>query len=144
MSIKCNICDYQTKHQDSLKRHIDNVHLNKKVECTFCNKKFASDKQLKVHKNNIHNQNIQTNCCTVCKKQIKGPPSVLKNHILNVHSGIRHPCNFCTFEASLSRSLRRHIEEQHTNKKISCTFCSFSTNSEQNLNSHTKRMHLSV
>jgi len=67
----------------------------------------------------------------------------LKNHMTNVHAGIKYQCNHCRKEFSQKSTLKYHIDAKHKGNKIPCSHCGkkFARNHLSNLKSHIEKKH---
>ena len=60
-------------------------HINEKVVCDICNKKFKNKYILRTHMQNIHCENRQSYTCEICGKQLKSK-YYLQYHISHLHN----------------------------------------------------------
>lgn len=137
--IVCKLCDYTSNVQSQLDYHYKRVHVSggvtcsicgkmvkdlkrhivrgcitsvvdKKFDCTQCEKKFTHMHQLKRHVNNIH-LNIRDKECPHCNYKTNTGFN-LKIHITRVHEGkkLKSECHFCQKQVY---SLEWHINRYH-------------------------------
>ena len=58
-TLACNKCQFKTKHQFAMKRHVSGVHDKVRAyECDFCDKKCAQKSQLLKHIEIAHQSNL--------------------------------------------------------------------------------------
>ena len=98
---------------ENLKRHIIFHHESyKKVQCTLCDRKFATKSDLDRH---IKNDHMHQNKCDHCSKYFAAKKS-LKRHIITVHEGCKdYQCDQCTMAYGQSGDLKRHMIRAHQN-----------------------------
>ena len=94
-SYSCNICGYSTRWKQDLNAHINAVHetLKKCYSCDSCDKKYSSNKILKVHIRDAH-----------------------------VKIG-RFECESCNSSFTCGSNLTRHVKIAHFGHKYSCQKC---------------------
>ena len=120
--LECSTCNKCFSEKQSLNRHIQSVHENKKtLECTSCMKRFSRMDHLKLHIACVHD-NKKEFMCLICKKGFSRKDK-LNNHILLVHEKEKsYQCDTCKCFFSTKQHLKRHIEivhdENKPNKKI--------------------------
>merc|ERR1712129_573897 len=95
--------EYQTNEETSK----DDIH--KKVTCIFCEFESTDMAIMKNHVNDHPNEDIFT--CKVCNKPLK--KTSLKEHIQNIHSGLRVDCPECDYQTNTTSSLNRHRFKEH-------------------------------
>ena len=90
---KCNICDFESKKQNSLKKHIRQLHISdvntpKMLVCKTCEFKFAR-------------------------------PQLLENHIKAQHLNEKHfSCSTCDYKSFYKQGVKKHITSEHTGSKV--------------------------
>ena len=106
-------CEYKCSAYENLKRHIIFHHESyKKVQCTLCDRKFATKSDLDRH---IKNDHMHQNKCDHCSKYFAAKKS-LKRHIITVHEGCKdYQCDQCTMAYGQSGDLKRHMIRAHQN-----------------------------
>jgi len=112
-SQKCNQCGKLYTTVDSLRKHIANMHSEKRVQCDECEKMFSSITRLNFHKKQVHV--LKSFKCDQCKYRCKKNVH-LKQHINLVHNGVLYKCDLCDYQGT-SANLKRHKESVHENKK---------------------------
>lgn len=78
--------------------------------------------------------------CPYCA-QIFTLKKSLKNHIQNIHDGIRYQCDQCPYQAANKTGLKRHIEGRHEGNTFYCDQCDHSSSSRFTLATHMQNMH---
>ena len=78
--------------------------------------------------------------CPYCAKIFTLKKS-LKNHIQNIHEGIRIQCDQCPYQAPDKTGLKRHIEARHEGKSFYCDQCDRVFTSRFSLATHLQSMH---
>ena len=110
----------------SLKKHIEDAHLQKRVECDECEKLFSTISRLNYHKKGVHV--LKSFKCDQCKYRGK-TNSHLKIHVNQVHNvqDVLYKCELCDFQGPKS-ALKKHKESIHEHKKNwFCKACPYST-----------------
>ena len=78
--------------------------------------------------------------CPYCAKIFTLKKS-LKNHIQNIHEGIRIQCDQCPYRAPDKTGLKRHVEARHEGKTFYCDQCDHVFMSRFSLATHQQTMH---
>lgn len=121
----CNFCPYAAKLKYLMIRHLKNNHM-KSFECTYCGKKYSSEKRLINHLtggNRTKCRKLLDFSCKFCSKQFKNYKS-LQQHIKS-HAG-REECPICLQMLSAS-FIKQHIRMHEVRKakpKHQCEACS--------------------
>ena len=91
---------------------------SKVVECSLCEKKFATKNALKTHIKEIHTNSTST--CSICNKGYKA----LYHHIRFTHDKIRNfESSYCMKKFPGQKPLNRHMQSVHLKEKTNCTDC---------------------
>ena len=115
----CKICDFGTAHKFNLKRHMTNVHGIASVDSSVSdiyadedgeevslkenNKKKSSKKKRGLDLENVDpSQILYCDRCDFTTTHIKSK----RRHIMTIHEGLRHPCNYCNFQATQPYELK--------------------------------------
>ena len=135
---KCNQCGKMYKTVASLKRHITNIHSEKRIECEECEKMFSTISRLNFHKKAVHVlKSFKCDQCNFRGKTI----SHLKKHKNYVHNGVRekcYKCDLCDYQGTSSH-LQKHKEAIHEDKKNwFCKACPYSTYYKENFLTHMR------
>ena len=65
----CSVCGTILSSNKNLERHVNTVHLNKKIKCLECKATFKQNAQLKTHFKKVHEENhMEKFPCTICNK----------------------------------------------------------------------------
>lgn len=109
-------------------------------KCSYCNKVFARQFNLKVHER-IHT-GVKPYKCTICKKEFTVKCSLKKHERL--HTGVRpYECTYCGKTFTVKYSLKEH-ESIHTGvKPFKCTYCDKAFVRQVRLRKH-ERIHTGV
>lgn len=94
---KCPHCPQPSSHhysQHNLKRHIKNMHTDKKFICDTCEKRFGTKSDLIKHTKTVHARNKRTQ----------------RNHV----------CGKCNKAFTVVKSLIIHERSAHTGNKVNC------------------------
>ena len=134
-NVNCPVCKLETKNQDTLKKHIENIHKDKPSETsnesrvsiietdlsTKCEKcKFiGSNCEVNKHINSKHGP-VESVLCEVCD-QVFPSGSFLQNHIQAVHTKKEEKCGYCENSFKSREDLRSHMEEAHEEIVVLCT-----------------------
>ena len=91
-SFKCNYCQQEFAHFNSLRRHINKLHNTARYECQKCHEKdFSSLYWLNCHVEKIHHQGV---ICYICDKPFSSGTS-LKVHVEKMHGDVEsHKCRY--------------------------------------------------
>ena len=141
---KCIICDYETKKQSNLKKHVASVHeIQNPVECPKCEKKFKCERGLNYHIETVIGSSKSCHC-SEC--DYKGTTTCdLVKHIKDVHEkDWKFQCSSCNKKSKNASKLREHKRIVHKEKHVNfCHFdnCEFSSNLKSNLIDHIKKVH---
>ena len=95
--------NYKFSKNSQIKRHIDSTHLGIKYPCFYCDYKAT----LKVVSKDMWNQLMFLNQGIF--QNLRGHPgnykfsqnSQIKRHINSTHLGIKYPCYYCDYKATL-------------------------------------------
>ena len=67
--------------------------------------------------------------------------SNIKQHIKNVHQGLKYECSHCDFKSGDKSNLKKHIEKYHLGITYSCSICQKVLNSKDQLKRHVDGNH---
>ena len=130
--VVCPFCKFKSKDREQLKKHINNIHIEKETEnkvqdninshsfkCGLCANEFSEFDSLKLHMETNHNSNqpAETSSCKYCGLVF------LNSNLLNEHIGAYHvtkriTCRYCDFSCDESESYQNHMIEAHEDKLI--------------------------
>jgi len=114
----CEICDFSTAHKFNLKRHMGNVHQLSNIDPL---EKYNDDEKLsaeewekkKKRSLGVDLESVdpsQIFSCDKCDFTTTHFASK-KRHMLVIHEGLRHPCNFCSFQPTQPYDVKKHAEK---------------------------------
>ena len=78
----CSMCDTDDKEKSDLRKHIERVHMDKKLNCNVCDFKCSTNTILKNHNKTIHGEKRFS--CSFCSYKTS-ITSHLKRHVRNKH-----------------------------------------------------------
>ena len=78
--------------------------------------------------------------CNQCDYQATQQGS-LKTHIQSKHEGVKYPCNQCDYQFTDKSSLRKHIQSKHEYIKYPCNQCDYLAPRQDSLKTHISRRH---
>ena len=127
----CEICDFGTAHKFNLKRHMTNIHgittvdgtvsdiytdediLGADISLEESEKKMSAKKRRTVDLENVDpSQLFSCDRCDFTTTHIKSK----RRHMMVIHEGLRHPCNYCSFQATQPYDVKKHIMKKHPEK----------------------------
>lgn len=92
--------------------------------CSFCEKKFASKKSLKLHEVEVHTKQFSY-FCDFCNRGFSRKDRLLE-HLQSQHLRIPFICSFCGIEFTLQKNLKAHMvkHSDSNSDKNRCVHCS--------------------
>ena len=106
----CNQCQYRSALKDTLKRHIQVVHLKSGLKCETCGNNFAGNGALKRHINSVH-RGIKHHC-DICSKAY-GNRSNVFIHMRKEHPDKLAKCTICEKDFLNFGELAEHVKSVH-------------------------------
>ena len=140
----CDICEFTTKHRQSLEDHNIAIHLQKKdLSCFQCDFKTGIKANLNKHVRKRHQEQPLIKC-DKCDYSFRGIPSDLKKH-QRIHDENRKKvkCEHCSKEFLSQGYLNFHIKHFHKGKKYKCEVCGKEARTVTMHNIHLKS-HLAI
>ena len=129
--------------------------VERKFQCTSCDKRCKYQSELKVHVKRIHLK-IKDHFCDNCDKSFSSK-SDLNDH-LSTHFGKKFPCYMCGVKLSRKINLINHMKSLHVEKlkieepksnnqqptpeKLPCHICGKLFNSNKTLRRHVRKNHV--
>lgn len=106
-----------------MKKHLRQVHSEKKHACTDCPKQFSSKFVLQRHKSQVHSAD-RNYACEFCNKTFSKLEKKT-NHEISRHMNIRllHKCEICDKKFYCKRILDRHVQVKHNRIFFQCPIC---------------------
>ena len=140
---KCLICTNFYANLDTLKRHISDVHEERKnYECNYCKRHFSQVAERTRHINEIHMKLTPFNC-TFCNDKF-AREETLKSHILAKHpekTDVQKPiyqCIYCPKTFTRIFAQKRHVKLIHEKiKKFTCEKCGKPFSRKDHLKTHS-------
>ncbi|KAL4608134.1 B-cell lymphoma 6 protein-like isoform X1 [Arapaima gigas] len=134
-SFFCNECDSKFAEEDSLKRHVLQVHSDKPYKCDRCQAAFRYKGNLASHKT-VHTGEKPYRC-NICGAQFNRPAN-LKTHT-RIHSGEKpYKCETCGARFVQVAHLRAHVLIHTGEKPYPCEICGTRFRHLQTLKSHLR------
>ena len=62
-----------------------------------------------------HSQTNNAHACKSCGKMF-AESSSLSRHKKSIHDGVKYPCKYCDYQATIRQNLDRHVAVKHTSK----------------------------
>ena len=117
LRIKCNMCPVTFRNNNSLKNHIESVHLNiKRHMCELCGMQFVNKSSLKSHV--LEHKGIKPFTCRTCGKTFRGLTS-LKRHKFT-HTALKpHKCQICSLRFTQKSQINQHMARHHHSQQNS-------------------------
>uniref|UniRef100_A0AAY4CTD0 B-cell lymphoma 6 protein n=1 Tax=Denticeps clupeoides TaxID=299321 RepID=A0AAY4CTD0_9TELE len=131
----CNECDSKFAEEETLKRHILQVHSDKPYKCDRCQAAFRYKGNLASHKT-VHTGEKPYRC-NICGAQFNRPAN-LKTHT-RIHSGEKpYKCETCGARFVQVAHLRAHVLIHTGEKPYPCEICGTRFRHLQTLKSHLR------
>lgn len=141
--ITCQFCEFRTKTNEYLVRHMKAIHNQqcpqiRDLQCPLCEFTCTRASILASHRKYIHDK-IRDHKCPHCDLKCVSSGEI-KRHVQAVHEKIRdHRCPHCEFASFELKSLKNHIKAIHDQTRDqTCTLCDFSTTTQKLLIGHQK------
>ena len=106
-------CDFKARSSSALRNHIKMKHLDRRFQCTTCEKKFASKQNLEQHEV-IHTGTTSWHCCDMSFKRLHHFKAHLNSHShkARVKEGSSntalYKCDICLLTFKFDHLLREH------------------------------------
>ncbi|XP_017267920.1 zinc finger protein 462 [Kryptolebias marmoratus] len=162
--LQCEICNFNTEHLSSIRRHYLNRHGKKMLRCKDCEFFTCSRKTLEMHVKMGHStcQSEPTHQkdlrCPFCLYQTKNKNNMIDHIVLHreervVPVEVRRPklsrylqgvvfrCHRCTFSSGSDENLRAHVARHDDVKPYQCRLCYFDCAQLAHLEAHLSDKH---
>ena len=119
--------------------HIETYHIKPTINCTQCDKLFASQRVLQKHMKNTHSEKPT---CNICGKQVRK----IKSHMILVHKSDeekKYQCSKCGKGFLTQRALDIHDMNVHLKlRPYECRYgCESRYNDPSNRSAHERKTH---
>uniref|UniRef100_UPI0037E8666A zinc finger protein 462-like isoform X2 n=1 Tax=Semicossyphus pulcher TaxID=241346 RepID=UPI0037E8666A len=162
--LHCEVCDFNTGHLSSMRRHYLHRHGKKILRCKDCTFFTCSRKTLDMHIEMVHStcqsehSHLRDFSCPFCLYQTKNKNSMIDHIILHreerlVPIEVRRPklsrylrgivfrCHNCTFTSGNAENLRMHMMKHDDIKPYKCRLCFFDCTRLSDLEAHLSDKH---
>ena len=145
---KCNQCNFSTRSESNLKRHVKAAHLKKcPYSCKYCYYSCRSKQMIEKHVNAVHLK-IKPFFCQYCDKSFSRKPDA-KRHMESIHFQMKHNCSYCEKAFTSKWNMNKHIKEKHLNRghhkrhvcNSCCNLCRISFIQKSHLTQHISEIH---
>ena len=145
---QCEYCDLFYTTKSSLKRHKDQIHLNKKWElCCVCSKTLPEE-NITQHIEKCHNDKSDDFFyCPICVRDESAKPDIfltlssLQRHFSSNHKK-KFKCLQCSKLYLTNEILRQHVVRRHQNKgRYRCQLCGKKIKTKYGLKIHVGHRH---
>ena len=138
----CPHCNKILSSLDSLKIHIDKIHLNKPCKvCDICNKGFPNKKRWMDHQFKIHGIKHNYSICEYCSHKCESSAALLK-HIRYMHERVRNfICETCGFACPSQHFLSIHKRKHTKQKPFQCKICHGKYVTSTSARHHLEKIH---
>ena len=100
-------------------------HLFTTFDCSHCKQTYEDFTALKVHKCPVlKGQNLELFCHICDESKVYSRIETLKNHLIDFHLRIKHPCDICDKHFTTKYMLIQHKRiHENTREKDTCKVC---------------------
>ena len=149
---KCIHCENKCETKQGLKKHIENIHIGVKFQCSQCEYLgYEIRRHMLIHSDGKH-------VCDICGHKSREPKD-LRYHMLSQHSGKSRRklrakakeicnvlkqeslCTLCEFKCKDRNYLKQHVLTVHEGKRYACDQCDYSAKYPANLTKHKTMVH---
>uniref|UniRef100_A0A336KWG4 CSON000725 protein n=1 Tax=Culicoides sonorensis TaxID=179676 RepID=A0A336KWG4_CULSO len=135
--VKCKICGSEVKSEKNLRHHMKNHTANLDFSCVICGARFKSKQLLTCHMR-VHSD-ARNYACDFCPSKFKRPHDLTIHK--RKHTGEMFTCEKCPELKFLhNTSLRQHIENVHMGVRFRCDTCGKDYSNTAHLRYH-QRLH---
>ncbi|KAM4579449.1 uncharacterized protein V3H82_008663 [Fundulus diaphanus] len=162
--LQCEMCNFNTEHLSSIRRHYANRHGKKVLRCKDCDFFTGVRKNMEMHIETGHStcQSKPTHLkdlrCPFCLYQTKNKNNMIDHIVLHreervVPIEVRRPklsrylqgivfrCHKCTFTSGRAENLRLHMMRHDDVKPYKCRLCYFDCTRLKDLEAHLSDKH---
>lgn len=132
-SFACSTCNYRTRNNSSMKRHLLVHSQEKPFSCSICNRRFRQKDVLKRH-SLIHTKQ-KPFPCSVCEYKSNFKSS-LKVHMLQHTQEKPFSCSACDFNCREKSKLKKHALIHTGVKPFACHACDYKCREKRRLKAH--------
>jgi len=138
-SFTCDVCGLKFSTVKSLNLHRKNKHLEKKIICEYCSKKFAIKSQHDKHVIAIHTK-VRKFSCDQCEVKCTSKVN-LRRHVVIHSDEKRFACPECGMKFKQKNALDRHKLVHTGVKPYGCRQCDFRCQQSYDLTKHYRKVH---
>ena len=137
----CPHCHKSLSSASTLKRHINDVHLQlKPFKCDYCDKSFARQETLDSHIASKHTEGLKLAECPECGETFKNSKE-RDTHFRQFHTVTDHQCPKCKMYCSSKQALDKHNDKCLNIRKFKCKECGEAFVEKKTLDAHMERKH---
>ena len=92
IEFKCVECSKRFSKYKYLKDH-QKTHTNTYIQCTLCDKKLKTKRNLNMHINMVHEKSVELNTCLICGNSYKRKYDLTKHQ--KIHAEQLFYCKYC-------------------------------------------------
>lgn len=130
----CRVCGQTFFHMEHLTRHLKKSHVQKKYQCSECDRSFHDAGNYRQHMR-VHDENDIPYECPECHRRFRHK-CTLKVH-LRIHTGEKpFKCEICSATFKISSGLQTHMRKHTGETPYACEFCDLRFKCQSNLKQH--------
>ena len=114
---ECKSCGKKFTLNESLRRHVKEVHGNQIFPCPECDFVGRRQDSLNYHLQWKHCEMKST--CDECGYEAE-TVRLIQRHKLRVHRGVKYPCDKCDYVTADKSSLSYHMKSKHEKIRFQC------------------------
>ena len=135
--LTCELCGYQTSYKQSLKDHMDGIHLQAAFPCQQCGEVFNTVKKLRRHEKTEREGELQGLQCDKCWKTISNRRALIR-HMRQVHDPNKPSLKTFVNSDNPTRRKMRHLG----GRDWACMDCDYRSNKSTNVYKHIESKHV--
>lgn len=137
----CHQCKRQFRHRNSLRKHESSCRQKPRFECPYCEYRSKRDSNIHRHIRALH-PDRQVWAIDLRAKETAVPPNPIKMEEVAHHLPTIYTCDQCLSEYKSRRSFLRHINHEcGRGPKYGCPYCEFRSKQSQNVCAHIRGRH---